>query len=189
MRTRNPKRTLNFYFILCGITLLTVTSCVYTNNQDEQSILNSVVKTENNYANIEAQLLAKFTQQNINLILISKRVKEKEVPFRVKCLATRVIEEQTKINGIISEITSKKLIIVPNINNQKELENIKEIDDENFVTNYLDITTKILNNEIKDLKVLSETTEDVDFKILSLQTIVKLSTTLEKVKEINYTPV
>lgn len=189
MRTRNPKRTLNFYFILCCLTLLTVTSCVFTNNQDEQSILNSVVKTENNYANIEAQLLGKFTQQNIILISLSKRVKENEIPFRVKCLATRIIEEQTKINTAINTITAKKLIIVPNISTQRELEISNKIDNLNFTNNYLSIAARVLNNQIEDLKVLSETTEDVDFKILSLQTIVKLSTTLEKIKEINDLPV
>ena len=187
MRKINPKTTLNFYLILCSMTFLTVTSCVFTNNQSEESIISSVNNSDKNYKNIEAELLAKFTQQNINLIAISKDVKEKEVPFRIKCLATTVIEEQIAINDIINKITSEKLIIVPNANTQKEVKEIKETANENIMNNYLIITTSILKKQIKNLKLLSETTSDVDFKILALQTIVKLNSTLYKVEETNNT--
>lgn len=184
MRKSNPKRTLNFYLILCSITLLTVTSCVFTNNTKEESIITNISSNTNNYKNAEAELLAKFNEKNLNLITISNHVKEKEVPFRVKCLATELIKEQSKINKVISKITSEKLIIIPNLNVEQSINRLEKAKKDNYNSVYLETVSKILSNQIQDLTELSKTTNDVDFKILALQTIVKLNTSLDKVNQV-----
>lgn len=183
MRKTNPKRTLHFYFFLCSITLLTVTSCVFTKNQKEESIFASLNNTTK-YENVEAEVLAKFNQRNANLITISTKAKEKEIPFRIKCLADSLIEEQNTINEVINQITKEKLIIIPNIHLQKNVTKIDKTKTENFKKIYLETVTAILTNQIQDLTVLSEATKDADFKILALQTIVKLNTSLDRVNEI-----
>ncbi|NHN26904.1 hypothetical protein FIA58_014560 [Flavobacterium jejuense] len=187
MRKTNPKRTLHFYLILCGLTLLTVTSCVFTNNKEEDSLMTYINGNDYKYENVEAELLAEFSEKNLNLISISNKVKEKEVPFRVKCLAKNLAQEQIKINKIINQITSEKLIIIPSINIQNDSNELDKVDSENFKKKYLEIVTKIIKSQIHDLTMLSETTKDVDFKILALQTIVKLSNSLDEVKQIKTT--
>tara|TARA_Y100000815_G_C13292159_1_gene481273 strand:- start:171 stop:677 length:507 start_codon:yes stop_codon:yes gene_type:complete len=163
---------------------LSVTSCVFTNNKKEESMLTKTSNNTNNYKNVEAELLAKFNEKNLNLITISNHVKEKEVPFRVKCLATELIKEQSKINKVISKITSEKLIIVPNLNVEQSINRLERTKKDNFNSVYLETVSKILSNQIQDLTELSKTTNDIDFKILALQTIVKLNTSLDKVNQI-----
>lgn len=189
MRKMNPKRTLNFYYLLCGMTFLTVSSCVYTNNQNQESVISSITNSDKNYKNIEAELLAKFIQQNINLISISKEIQEKEVPFRVKYIAKNIIEEQIEINNTINTITKEKLIIVPNVSNQIVSYTTGDIANRDIRTNYFINVSNILDSQVKNLETLSKTTSDVDFKILALQTLVKLNTTLNKIKEINKTAI
>ncbi|VXC06407.1 conserved exported hypothetical protein [Flavobacterium sp. 9AF] len=185
MRKTNPKRTLNFYFILCSITFLTVTSCVFTNNQKEESVIkNKKSKTVKDYDNIEAELLAKFNERNVNLITISDNIQNREVPFRIKCLASSLVEEQSKINKVINKITAEKLIIIPNVHIKNNLSEIEKTSNEQVRKIYLETVNRIIKNQIDDLTKLSEKTEDIDFKILALQTIVKLNTSLEKVNQI-----
>ncbi|MCO6163636.1 DUF4142 domain-containing protein [Flavobacterium sp. NRK F7] len=147
-------------------------------------MLTKTSNNTNNYKNVEAELLAKFNEKNLNLITISNHVKEKEVPFRVKCLATELIKEQSKINKVISKITSEKLIIVPNLNVEQSINRLERTKKDNFNSVYLETVSKILSNQIQDLTELSKTTNDIDFKILALQTIVKLNTSLDKVNQI-----
>lgn len=184
MRKINHKSTLNFYLILCGMTLLTVTSCVFTNNKKEENIFSNIAKNKKEYKNTEAELLSKFNKQNIELITISHKASEKEVPFRIKCLAADLVQEQKDINILINKIVSKKLIIIPNVNNEKTLKEIEKASGNDFNRKYLENVSKILTSQIDDLRLLSNTTKDVDFKILALQTIVKLNTSLQKVKRI-----
>ncbi|CAM4092152.1 DUF4142 domain-containing protein [Flavobacterium jumunjinense] len=184
MRNINHKSTLNFYLILCGMTLLTVTSCVFTNNKKEESIFSNIAKNKKEYKNTEAELLSKFNKQNIELISISHKAREKEVPFRIKCLATDLIHEQKDINISINKIASKKLIIIPNVSNEKRLKEIEKASGNSFNRKYLENVSKILTSQIDNLRLLTDTTKDVDFKILALQTIVKLNSSLQKVKRI-----
>ncbi|WP_445457785.1 hypothetical protein [Flavobacterium sp. HNIBRBA15423] len=192
MKKSTPKRTLHFYLILCSMALLTIISCAFTNKEEEDSLMTyingNIYEYKNNnyeYKNIEAELLAKFNEKKLNLITISAKEKEKEIPFRVKCLATNLIEEQSKINETINEITSKKLIIIPCINIQNNCIQLDDEDDNDIFRNkYLETVSNILKSQIQDLTLLSQTTKDIDFKILAIQTIAKLNTSLNEVKQI-----
>lgn len=185
MRKSNPKRTLHFYLILCSMALLTVISCAFTNKEEEDNLMTYINGKNYEYKNIEAELLAKFNEKKLNLITISAKEREKEIPFRVKCLATKLIEEQSKINEMINEITSEKLIIIPCINIQNNCIQVVDEEDNDILRNkYLETVSNILKSQIQDLTLLSQTTKDIDFKILALQTISKLNTSLNEVKQI-----
>lgn len=185
MRKSNPKRTLHFYLILCGMALLIVISCLF-NNKEENTLITYSNENDYEYKNIDAELLAEFNEKNLNLIILSNKEKEKEIPFRIRCLATNLIREQSKINKIINKITSEKLIIIPTINIQKynnQIDN-NNLDNETLKNEYLETVLKILKSQVQDLTLLSTTTKDIDFKILALQTIAKLNTSLTEVEQI-----
>lgn len=170
-----PQRTFYFYLILCSLTILTVTSCVYTNTKKEESVMSLIPKNnKSEFDNIEAVLLAKVKEQNFNIILISKVAIEKENSFEIKSLAVNLIEEQEIINKNINGLVSEKLIIIPNTNIENYYTNKIEFNNGTFEIEYIKLMKKIMNNQVSVLKQLSKKTDDSDFKILSLQTIVKL---------------
>ena len=184
MKKRNPQRTFYFYLILSCVTILSVSSCVYTNNSQEQTILSNFSdENKSNFTNVEAELLGKFKKLNSNLITISDIVMDMKIDYNSKSLAITIKNQQMQINKEITDLVSSKLIVIPDIDFEKnfirEL-NLSSLDSEK---KYLEISQNIIRSEIRNLKELSRNTSDADFKILALQNIVKLSNTIKLIKD------
>lgn len=183
MRKTIPQRTFYFYLLLSSMTLLSVTSCVYNSNKKEESIFNTFQeKNDSEFNNNEAELLAKFNEQNLNIILISSVVKRSEVSNEIRNLATKLIKEHQEIERKVSDLSTKKLIIIPSSLFEKNyLDNIK-LD----TTKYLETVKKILYNQISNLTKLSKETNDTDYKILALQLKVRINSNIKLIESLLY---
>ena len=184
MKKRNPQRTFYFYLILSCLTLLSVSSCVYTNNSQEQSILSNFSdENKSNFTNVEAELLGKFKKLNSNLITISDIVMDMKIDYNSKSLAITIKNQQMQINKEITDLVSSKLIVIPDIDFEKNFIRELNLSSLDFEKKYLEISQNIIRSEIRNLKELSRNTSDADFKILALQNIVKLSNTIKLIKD------
>ena len=184
MKKSNPQRTFYFYLILSSLTLLTVTSCVFTNNSQEQSIMSNFSnENKSNFTNVEAELLGEFKKLNTNLITLSDIVMDMKIDYNTKSLAITIKNQQIQINREITDLAASKLIVIPDVNFEKNFIRELNINDLDFQYTYLDIAQNIIQTEITKLKELSKNTNDADFKILALQNIVKLSNTIRLIKD------
>ncbi len=183
MRKTTPKRTFYFYLLLSSMTLLSVTSCIYNSNKKEESIFDSVTKNSNaEFNNNEAELLAKFNEQNLNIILISSVVQRNEVSDDIRNLANKLIQKHQDIEKKVSEVSKKKLIIIPaSLFEKNYLENI-QLD----TVKYLDMVNNILHNQVSNLTKLSSETTDTDYKILALQLKVRIVSNIKLVQSSLY---
>ena len=184
MKKRNPQRTFYFYLILSCLTILSVSSCVYTNNSQEQSILSNFSdENKSNFTNVEAELLGKFKKLNSNLITISDIVMDMKIDYNSKSLAITIKNQQMQINKEITDLVSSKLIVIPDIDFEKNFIRELNLSSLDFEKKYLEISQNIIRSEIRNLKELSRNTSDADFKILALENIVKLSNTIKLIKD------
>lgn len=165
------------------MTLLSVTSCVYNSNKKEESIFDSVTKTSNKeFNNNEAELLAKFNEQNLNIILISSIVQRSEVSDDIRNLANKLIQKHQDIENKVSEVSKKKLIIIPaSLFEKNYLENV-QLD----TVKYLETVNNILHNQVSNLTKLSSETTDTDYKILALQLKVRIVSNIKLVQSSLY---
>lgn len=179
MRKTIPQRTFYFYLLLSSMTLLSVTSCFYNSNKKEESIFNSTVeKNDSEFNNIEAELLTKFNEQNLNIILVSSVVKRVKVSNEISELADKLIKDHQTIEDKLNAISTKKLIIIPSsLFERHYLQNI-QLD----TILYLETIKKILYNQVSNLTKLSDETTDSDYKVLALQLKVKINSNIKLVE-------
>ena len=106
-----------------------------------------------------------------------------KIDYNSKSLAITIKNQQMQINKEITDLVSSKLIVIPDIDFEKNFIRELNLSSLDFEKKYLEISQNIIRSEIRNLKELSRNTSDADFKILALQNIVKLSNTIKLIKD------
>lgn len=181
MKKRKHIRTVYFYILLTTVTLLTVSSCIFESDREESHSYQMNANSDIiNIRKEEAKLLVTITELNLKVLTLTKVAKDKTSNSLVKSIASRIEEDHNAIKIELKDIAAKKLVSIPDTVFRY---NIKNSDLKSLDENYLTNASKLISEEVDYFEKLSHKTFDPDFKILAIQTIVKLKTSLDAINK------
>src|SRR5690606_1547448 len=122
----------------------------------------------------EAKVLSDIVILNETIIGLSQLSTERSSVYSVKTISNKLKKDNAEIRKSLNGLADKKLILLPNGLDKKEINKLNKIDEANFSKTYLSKVKELLENEIMQLEYLSNITNDVDFKVLTAKILVKL---------------
>lgn len=190
-------RTFTIYslIIICVCTF----SCELDKTDNENFIYSSNLyeNAENKAINIriktnieEAKALSDLSVLNETIIMLSSLILEKKSLYPVNSVSQKLKKDHIKIKKNLNEIAKKNLIFLPASLSKNEINEISKIEETNFPKAYFDKIIEVLEDEIEQTEYLSLITNDIDFKVLTVKTLVKLNYNLvqtnKTLNQINY---
>jgi hypothetical protein len=152
---------------------VSMNSCDYIKVENQNYLHNNEAITERVKVNIEeAKVISDISILNETIIALSSLSLEKNSTSRVKKIAYKLKKDSIEIKKYLNDLADKKLILLPNGLDEEEINKLSEIDKASFSEAYL-----------KKIGELSNITNDLDFKVLTVKTVVKLNYNLSQVNK------
>ncbi|MFG6686319.1 DUF4142 domain-containing protein [Mariniflexile sp. HNIBRBA6329] len=160
-------------------------SCDFDREENDNNLFNSEIVNDRVKTNIEeAKVLSDIVVLNKTIIGLSQLSAERSTIYSVKTISNKLIKDNTEINKSLNDLAYKKLILLPNSLDKKEIKELNEIDKTDFSKAYLSKVKELLESEIMQLEYLSNITSDIDFKVLAAKILVKLDYNLNQINKI-----
>lgn len=159
-------------------------SCDFDKEENDNNLYNSEVVNERVRTNIEeAKVLSDIVFLNETIVGLSQLSIERSNVYSVKTISNKLIRDNAEIRKNLEGLANKKLILLPNGLDKKEINKLNEIDEANFSKAYLSKVKELLESEIMQLEYLSNITNDLDFKVLTVKILVKLHYNLDQINK------
>tara|TARA_R110000868_G_scaffold37619_4_gene132849 strand:- start:2997 stop:3590 length:594 start_codon:yes stop_codon:yes gene_type:complete len=156
--------------LLIGFTSLSLISCNYIfENKKEKIEKTKTTTTRINTNKKEANLLVEASKNNIDILELCETIKDFEPQNNIKSLAENLEKTHFEILKNYNDLATEKLISIPNYTNFNNDIEMTALDNETFTETTLKLIKNKIINQIKLLDTLSETTNDVEFKVLALK--------------------
>lgn len=164
---------------------MSIISCDLDKNESENHLYNNDVLTEKVKVNIEeAKVMSNISVLNETIIALSRLSLEKSSTYRVKTISYKLKKDNIEIKKNLNDLAKKKLILLPTGLDEKEINELSKTDEAGFSEAYLNKVKELLESEITELEYLSTITNDLDFKVLTVKTLVKLNYRLNQIHKI-----
>lgn len=162
-------------------------SCDFQKPKIESYLYNNEAIAKRVKINIEeAKVLSDVAILNETVISLSLLSQEKSVDYSIKNIASKLKKDNLKIKKQLNDLADKKLILLPSAIDKNVINELSEIEESSFSEAYLKSIETILKNEIEQLNYLSEITNDLDFKVLTVKMLVNLNYNLTQILENKY---
>tara|TARA_R110002050_G_scaffold30963_5_gene79281 strand:- start:2997 stop:3590 length:594 start_codon:yes stop_codon:yes gene_type:complete len=156
--------------LLIGFTSLSLISCNYIfENKKEKIEKTKTTTTRINTNKKEANLLVEASKNNIDILELCETIKDFEPQNNIKSLAENLEKTHFEILKNYNDLATEKLISIPNYTNFNNDIEMTALDNETFTETTLKLIKNKIINQIKLLDTLSETTNNVEFKVLALK--------------------
>ncbi|MFI0428226.1 DUF4142 domain-containing protein [Mariniflexile sp. HMF6888] len=164
---------------------MSIVSCDLDRNENENYLYNNDAITERVKINIEeAKAMSDISMLNETIIALSRLSLEKTSAYRVKTISYKLKKDNIELKKNLNDLAKKKLILLPIKLDDKEMNELSKIDEAGFSEAYLNKVKELLEREITELEYLSAITNDLDFKVLTVRSLVKLNYNLNQVQKI-----
>ncbi|MBP0905512.1 DUF4142 domain-containing protein [Mariniflexile gromovii] len=180
---KNIKKQLTLTLIISvGVSIF---SCDFDRDENENNLYNNEAINKRVQVNIEeAKIMSDIAILNETLIAMSDSVKGKSNNYHVKNISNKLKKDNLKIKKSLNELAEKKLILLPNKIDENEILELHENEKADFSEIYLKKIEALLKNQITQLEYLSNITNDVDFKVLTVKILVNLNYNLNQTQKI-----
>lgn len=160
-------------------------ACEFEKPENENYLYNTEATAKRVKTNIEeAKALSDVAILNETVISISQLSQIKSNEYRVKKISNKLEKDNLKIKKQLQDLAEKKLILLPNTIDKTAINELSKIEEGSFSDAYLKKVKMILESEVTQLEYLSNITNDVDFKVLTVKTLVTLQYNLNQIQNI-----
>lgn len=179
---KNSEVKIKTYVIVLVLLIFMVISCDFVLESD----LNND-ETQNKNISVymdEAKFLVEISILNLLIINLSKIETKEEFSPEVKAMADNLKNEHKKIHECLDKIAKDKFISIPRNIVDARIEEIRHINQSIDSKRYLTKVSKFLKNQIKIFDQLRNRTVDIDFRTLSINTVVVAEKRLKEVERL-----
>lgn len=160
-------------------------SCDFQKLKIESYIYNSETSLKRIKISIEeAKVLSGLAILNEKIISLSQLSGVMSESYSVKATCNKLKEDHLKIKYNINHLAEKKLILLPNCMNKKELIHFENSTNKGGSIIYLNDVLKLLKIEISQFEYLYSISNDLDFKVLGVKTLVTLKYNYNQIQNI-----
>ena len=160
-------------------------ACEFEKPENENYLYNTEATAKRVKTNIEeAKALSDVAILNETVISISQLSQIKSNEYRVKKISNKLEKDNLKIKKQLQDLAEKKLILLPNTIDKNAINELSKIEEASFSEAYLKKIKMVLESEVTQLEYLSNITNDVDFKVLTVKTLVTLQYNLNQIQNI-----
>ncbi|MFD0991502.1 DUF4142 domain-containing protein [Mariniflexile jejuense] len=171
--------------LLIIITSICLVACDFDKPENENYLYNNEATSKRVKINIEeAKVLSDVAILNETVISISQLSQIKSNEYHVKKISSKLKKDNLKIKRQLSDLAEKKIILLPNSIDETVINELLKIEENSFSETYLKKVKLILESEVAQLKYLSNITNDVDFKVLTVKLLVTLQYNLNQIQNI-----
>lgn len=174
--------------LLLVFTMLSLVSCnhILKNNKSKNNITDEKairVRISNNKE--EARLLVKAYKNNLDILELCETIKEVGAKNPFKQLAKNLEETHFEISKNYSDLAREELILIP-IYYYSNVISIEEeaLENNAFVETSLKLILNKINKQMKLLDTLAETTDNLEFKVLTVKDNYILKSNINKIENI-----
>ena len=131
----------------------------------------------------EARLLVKAYKNNLDILELCETIKEAETENPYKQLAENLEETHSKISKNYYNLAREELILIPlyHYSNVNSLEKIV-LENDAFIEFSLKQILNKINKQVKLMDTLAETTDNVEFKVLTVKDNYMLKSNINKIE-------
>ena len=164
-------------------TSLTLISCnyIFENKKDRIEKINEKI-TRININKKEAKLLLEASKNNIDILELCERIKDFEPENNIKNLIENFEKKHFEILNNYNDLATEKLISIPSYSNFNSGIEMTETDSTVFIKSGLEKILGRINKQIITLDTLAKTTNNVDFKVLTIKNNYILKSNINKIK-------
>lgn len=168
--------------LLLVFTTFSLVSCNYIlkNNKSKNNITNEKsIRISINKE--EARLLVKAYKNNLDILELCKTIKEVETENPFIRLAENLEETHFEISKNYNDLAREELILMPIYSNVSNIEKAA-LENDAFVKTSLKLILNKINKQMKLLDTLAKTTNNVEFKVLTVKDNYILKSNIDKIE-------
>lgn len=165
---------------LISILVFSNTACDFEKDDYKNEALNERVQT-----NIEeAKTVSDIVILNEALLKLNSLPQVSQENYQIKEMSDALQKDQLEIKKSIDNLAENKLILLPTNFDENEIDELSKVNETNFTKAYLTKTATLIKSQKEQLKYLSTITNDIDFRVLTVQSLVKLNSNLNKIQKV-----
>lgn len=167
------------------VLMILMVSCDFEKPETNKYFNSNEATTKRVEINIEeAKALSEIAILNQTIISLSDIVIQNSSNYSLVTLSRKLKKDHLKIDKNINNLAEKKLILLPNRIEDLQATGWLGLNKHQFLQTYIAKVCRLLENQITQLEYLSNITNDVDFKVLTVKALVVLQYNLNKVQNI-----
>lgn len=162
-----------------------VLSCEFQKLKAASYLNNNEASSQRISTNIEeAKVLSGIAILNENILTLCESSGEISESYSVKTISSQLKKDHLKTKNDITHLAEKKLILLPNRIDKRKINDIEKTTNESISKVYLNGISQLLKNEISQIEHLVSITNDMDFKVLGVKTLVSLEYNYNQIQNI-----
>lgn len=156
-------------------------SCDFDLEDENTNQQNEIIKQKVKINIEEAKILSNITYLNENIIALNQLDTEKDKAFQMQILSKNFKEDHIDIKNNLQLLAEKKLILLPTKFDKSDINELSKLDETQFSKAYLNKVESLMSLIKKELEYLSNITNDIDFKVLTIKTLVTINYNLNQI--------